>query len=67
MSWDYVNFQNNMGELTQIAKLLLSVILAAHILVKKQEPVVCLSWLLGVALFPALTVICYLGFGMNPF
>ena len=67
MAWDYVNFQNNMGELTQIAKLLLSVILAAHILVKKQEPVVCLSWLLGVALFPVLTVICYLGFGMNPF
>ncbi len=64
---DFVKFQSNLNELTQIAKLILSVMLAAHILVKKQDPVVCLSWLLGVALFPEFAAICYLGFGLNPF
>jgi cardiolipin synthase len=64
---DFVIFQSNLNELTQIAKLVLSVMLAAHILVKKQDPVVCLSWLLGVALFPEFAAICYLGFGLNPF
>ena len=64
---DFIKFQSNLNELTQIAKLALSIILAAHILVKKQDPVVCLSWLLGVALFPEFTAICYLGFGLNPF
>jgi cardiolipin synthase len=59
--------QNDLGELTRIIELALSCILAAHILIRKQEPVVCLSWLLGVALFPLFTAICYIGFGMNPF
>lgn len=67
MSIDFTNFQSNLGELTDLAKLVLSIMLAAHILVRKQEPVVCLSWLLGVALFPEFTAICYLGFGLNPF
>lgn len=61
------NFQNDFAEFAQFATLILSLILASHILLKKQEPVVCLSWLLGVALFPLLTAICYLGFGVNPF
>jgi cardiolipin synthase len=59
--------QNNLGEFTRMMELILSLIMAAHILIRKQEPVVCLSWLLGVALFPALTAICYVGFGINPF
>ncbi len=54
------------GFLTAVT-ILVRVGLAAHILVKKQDPVVCLSWLLGVALFPYATLICYFGFGINPF
>jgi cardiolipin synthase len=62
-----LNFQSDLAEFSELAKLCLSFIMASHILLKKQEPVVCLSWLLGVATFPILTAICYLGFGMNPF
>jgi cardiolipin synthase len=61
------NFQSDLSELTQVVTLVMSAILAAHILVKKQEPVVCLSWLLGVALFPLVTAIFYVSFGVNPF
>ena len=67
MPTEFINFQSNLNELAQIAKFVLSVMLAAHILVKKQDPVVCLSWLLGVVLFPEFAAICYLGFGLNPF
>jgi cardiolipin synthase len=67
MSVEFSTFQSNLSELAQIAKFVLSVMLAAHILVKKQEPVVCLSWLLGVVLFPEFAAICYVGFGLNPF
>lgn len=62
-----IKFQSDLAEFTGLASLCLSFILAAHILLKKQEPVVCLSWLLGVATFPLLTAICYVGFGINPF
>lgn len=67
MPMELTNFQSDLNELAQIAKIVLSVMLAAHILVKKQDPVVCLSWLLGVVLFPEFAAICYLGFGLNPF
>jgi cardiolipin synthase len=67
MPVEFTNFQSNLSELAQIAKFVLSVMLAAHILVKKQDPVVCLSWLLGVVLFPEFAAICYVGFGLNPF
>lgn len=67
MPVEWSNFQSNVNELAQIAKFVLTVMLAAHILVKKQDPVVCLSWLLGVVLFPEFAAICYLGFGLNPF
>jgi cardiolipin synthase A/B len=60
-------FQNDFISLQSAARILISLIMAVHILVKKQEPVVCLSWLLGVALFPLPTAICYVGFGINPF
>jgi cardiolipin synthase len=59
--------QNDLSQLTRLLEIVLSVVLAAHILLKKQEPVVCLSWLLGVALFPFFAAICYVGFGINPF
>ncbi len=62
-----LKFQSNLAEFSDLAILGLSFILAAHILLKKQEPVVCLSWLLGVSTFPLLTAICYVGFGINPF
>lgn len=42
-------------------------ILAVHILFKKQDPVACLGWLLGAALFPILTSAAYVAFGINPF
>ena len=61
------SFQSDLSELSQVVTLILSAVLAAHILVKKQEPVVCLSWILGVALFPLLTAIFYVSFGVNPF
>jgi len=67
MPSEFSDIQMNLNELAQIAKLVLTLLLAAHILMKKQDPVVCLSWLLGVALFPAAAAICYLGFGLNPF
>jgi hypothetical protein len=67
MPVEFTTFQSNLSEFAQIAKFALSVMLAAHILVKKQEPVVCLSWLLGVVLFPEFAAICYVGFGLNPF
>lgn len=62
-----LKFQSNLSDISGVASLCLSLVLAAHILLKKQEPVVCLSWLLGVATFPILTAICYVGFGINPF
>lgn len=61
------SFQSNLAEFANVGVLALSVLLAAHILLKKQDPVVCMSWLLGVALFPIITAICYIGFGVNPF
>ena len=57
----------NIGELAQLGLLALMALLAAHILVRKQEPVVCLSWLLALALFPIVTAIFYVAVGINPF
>ena len=58
---------NTFEQLLTVVAILLRLGLAAHILVKKQDPVVCLSWLHGVAVFPYATLICYFGFGINPF
>ena len=58
---------NHVDDILTVLAILLRIGLAAHILLKKQDPVVCLSWLLGVALFPFATLICYFGFGINPF
>jgi cardiolipin synthase len=61
------NLSSNLADFSGILPLIVSLVLASHILLKKHEPVVCLSWLLGVATFPIPTAICYLGFGINPF
>jgi cardiolipin synthase A/B len=61
------SYSNHVDDILTVLALLVRLGLAAHILLKKQDPVVCLSWLLGVALFPYATLICYFGFGINPF
>ena len=48
-------------------QVVVAAIVSIHILLRKQEPQVCLGWLLAVALFPLLTAIIYAGIGINPF
>jgi cardiolipin synthase len=52
--------------LVSIVQLLVASVLGYQILTKKNDPQVCLGWLLGVALFPLTTLVLYLGVGLDP-
>ncbi|MCX6126477.1 MAG: cardiolipin synthase [Proteobacteria bacterium] len=41
--------------------------LAVHVLLRKQDPQVCMGWLLAIAMFPMLAGILYVVIGINPF
>ncbi len=55
------------GEIVLIIQVVIAILLAVHILIKKQDPYVCMGWLLAVALIPLMTAVFYLGVGVNPF
>lgn len=55
------------GEFMLTIQVVTEVLLAVHILIRKQDPYVCMGWLLAVALFPLMTAVFYLGVGVNPF
>lgn len=58
---------SSMGTLVLWCQIVVATLVAGHVLIKKQDPYVCMGWLLSVALFPILTAILYLGVGVNPF
>jgi cardiolipin synthase len=55
------------GHILTYLELAVAILLASHILLKKQDPNVCLGWLLATALSPLVAGIFYLGIGINPF
>jgi cardiolipin synthase len=57
----------NFSDIAQLISIGLVAIMAGHILLKKQDPAVCLGWLLALAWFPLIAAIFYLAVGINPF
>ena len=55
------------GHSVFVLQIIVAGLVAIHILLRKQEPQVCLGWLCAVALFPLLAAIIYVGVGINPF
>lgn len=55
------------GQIILYIQIVIAILLAAHILIKKQNPQVCMGWLLAVALFPLIAAFFYITIGMNPF
>ena len=67
MGFFVAEVSSNTGEFVLTIQIVLAILVASHVLLKKQDPYVCMGWLLAVALFPILTAIMYLGVGVNPF
>ena len=65
MGFFVAEVSSNTGEFVLTIQIVLAILVASHVLLKKQDPYVCMGWLLAVALFPILTAIMYLGVGVN--
>jgi cardiolipin synthase len=50
-----------------LVQIIVAIYLVIDILFKKNDPQVCLGWLLGTVLFPLITFCLYVAVGINPF
>lgn len=55
------------AEIILYIEIVVAILLAIHILLKKQDPQSCMGWLLAVAVSPLIAGVFYIAFGMNPF
>lgn len=67
MGFFVAEVSGNTSEFVLTIQIVVGIFVAAHVLIKKQDPYACMGWLLAVALFPLITAVFYMGVGVNPF